>query len=219
MSEEVDAPQESERFADAGPATSASSEELVIQERIRAACEEHGQRLHGEMDKHEIKARETMMLDFLEIADNLERAAAWKEGGTKSLKSVQFGIDAVLRLFRSKLERYAVTAIEAEGEQFDPRIHHAVSQSTSTDTTPGTVLQEVQKGYRIDGRLLRPAAVVVASAPAKVAEPDASDGGEGLDAVEDAPQETIEKAAKDGSNDNADVDPADEWQGYQRNRR
>lgn len=157
-----------------------------------AELEDCRRRLHKEMDEHEVKARETMLLDFLEIADNLERATdAWKDGGSKSLRSVQDGIDAVLRLFQSKLERYAVTAIEAEGKPFDPRVHHAVSQSTSTDTTPGTVLQEVQKGYWMNGRLLRPAAVVVASAPAM-----ASDVDEG-----------------------SDDEPTSEWHGYQRNGR
>jgi molecular chaperone GrpE len=162
-----------------------------------AEFEDYRRRLHQEMDEHEAKARETMLLDFLEIADNLERATdAWRDGGSKSLRSVQDGIEAVLRLFQSKLDRYGVTAIEAEGKPFDPHVHHAVSQSTSTDTTPGTVLQEVQKGYWMNGRLLRPTAVVVASAPAMASELDASD-------------------REDGS----EVEPADEWHGYQRNRR
>lgn len=191
-----------------------------MRERIETACEDHRQRLQKEMDAHEVKARETMMLDFLEIADNLERAAAaWKEGGTTSLQSVQGGIDAVLRLFQSKLARYAVTAIGAEGERFDPRIHHAVSQSTSTDTMPGTVLQEVQKGYWMDGRLLRPAAVVVASGPARVSESDMSDGGDAFDGAEDGPTDGSTDGPTDGSTDTPDDEPTDERRGYRRNRR
>jgi molecular chaperone GrpE len=183
--------------AQASALSTPEPEGVVAQEAREAEVEAYRRRLLKEMDEHEVKARQTMMLDFLEIADNLERAtAAWKDGGVKSRESVQEGIDAVLRLFQSKLERYGVTAIEAEGKPFDPTVHHAVSQSTSTDTTPGTVLQEVQKGYWMDGRLLRPAAVVVASAPAKAAEVDAPDD-------------------EGGSND----DPADDWRGYQRNRR
>jgi molecular chaperone GrpE len=71
----------------------------------------------------------------------------------------------VLRLLRSKLARHSVTAIEAKGQPFDPRLHHAISQASSNEAAPGTVLHEVQKGYREGERLLRPATVVVASAP------------------------------------------------------
>ena len=70
-----------------------------------------------------------------------------------------------MRLFKSKLERYSVTAIEAKGQPFDPRVHDAISQSPSAEATPGTVLRELQKGYRVGERLLRPAVVVVAVAP------------------------------------------------------
>ena len=101
----------------------------------------------------------------------------------------------VLRLFRSKLERYAVTAIETKGKPFDPRVHHAVAQAPSTDTTPGTVLHEVQKGYWMGGRLLRPASVVVASAPTAASEVS-------------APHE------KQGTGGES----ASEWHGYRRNR-
>jgi molecular chaperone GrpE (heat shock protein) len=171
--------------------------EVAARAAYEAEFESYRRRVRKELDEHEVRAREAILLDFLEVADNLERAtAAWKEGGVKTLKSVQDGIDSVLHHFRSKLARYAVTAIEAEGKPFDPRVHHAVSQSTSTDTMPGTVLHEVHKGYLMDGRLLRPAAVVVAAAPAKASEADASD--------EDR-----------GTGD----DPASDWHGYQRNRR
>jgi len=171
--------------------------QAAIREAGEVEFEDYRRRVRKELDEHEVRAREAILLDFLEVADNLERAtSAWKEGGEKTLKAVQDGIDSVLHHFRSKLARYAVTAIESEGKPFDPRVHHAVSQSTSTDTPPGTVLHEVQKGYFMDGRLLRPAAVVVAAAPAKAADLEAS--AEGL-----------------GTGD----DPASDWHGYQRNRR
>jgi molecular chaperone GrpE (heat shock protein) len=200
-----------ERVADAGPgagspisveqATPTVPEEVVIPEthpdERDDEFENYRRRVRKEMEEHEVRVREAIMLDFLEIADNLERAtAAWKEGAAKSLGAVQDGIASVLRLFQSKLERYAVTPIEAEGKPFDPRVHHAVAQSTSTDTTPGTVLQEVQKGYWMDGRLLRPAAVVVASAPVKAVDGVPPDAEAGLD-----------------------DDPTAQWHAYQRNRR
>jgi molecular chaperone GrpE len=134
--------------------------------RIAAEFDNYKKRMRKEMGEHEVKAREAVLREFLEIADNLERAvASWKEGEKKDVKSVQDGVDLVLRLFKSKLERYSVTAIEAKGQPFDPRIHDAISQAPSAEVAPGTVLHELQKGYRVGERLLRPAMVVVASAP------------------------------------------------------
>jgi molecular chaperone GrpE len=134
--------------------------------RIAAEFDNYKKRTRKEMGEHEVKARESVLREFLEIADNLERAvASWKEGEQKDAKSIQDGVDLVLRLFKSKLERHSVTAIEAKGQPFDPRVHDAISQAPSADVPPGTVLHELQKGYRVGDRLLRPAMVVVAKAP------------------------------------------------------
>ena len=134
--------------------------------RIAAEFENYKKRTRKEMSEHEAKARESVLREFLEIADNLERAiSSWKEGEQKDVKSVQDGVDLVLRLFKSKLERHSVTAIVAKGQPFDPRVHDAISQAPSADVPPGTVLHELQKGYRVGERLLRPAMVVVAKAP------------------------------------------------------
>ena len=163
----------------------------------RAEFEKYKKRARKEIEDHELKAREAILSDFLEVADNLERAiASWKEGDKKDAKSVQDGVDLVLRLFRSKLERYSVTAIDSRGKPFDPHMHHAVSQTPSTEAIPGTVLHEVQKGYWMGGRLLRPATVVVASAPASATEASTSDD-------------------EQGTGDGVGGD----WHGYQRNRR
>ena len=134
--------------------------------RIAAEFDNYKKRTRKEMSEHEAKAREAVLRDFLEIADNLQRAVtSWTESGEKDVKSVQDGVELVLRLFRSKLERYSVTVIEAQGQPFDPRLHDAISQAPSAEATPGTVLHELQKGYRVGERLLRPAIVVVAVAP------------------------------------------------------
>jgi molecular chaperone GrpE len=140
--------------------------------RIAAEFDNFKKRTRKEMSEHEAKARESVLREFLEIADNLERAvASWKEGEQKDVKSVQDGVDLVLRLFKSKLERHSVTAIEAKGQPFDPRVHDAISQAPSAEVPPGTVLHELQKGYRVGERLLRPAMVVVAKAPPSATSP------------------------------------------------
>jgi hypothetical protein len=76
------------------------------------------------------------------------------------------GVNLVLRLFQTKLERYSVKPFDAKGQPFDPRLHEAISQVPTADVAPGTVATELQKGYRIGDKLLRPAIVAVATAPA-----------------------------------------------------
>jgi molecular chaperone GrpE len=150
--------------------------------RIAAEFDNYKKRARKDVAEHEVRAREAVLRDFLEIADNLERAiGSWKEGGEQDIKSVQNGVDLVLRLFKSKLERYSVTAIEAKGQPFDPRVHDAISQAPSADATPGTVLHELQKGYRVGEKLLRPAVVVVAVAPPAPPSEKGSDAGVDID--------------------------------------
>jgi molecular chaperone GrpE len=151
---------------EAMPGVPSLAQRVAALEAEKADLDNYKKRLRKEMGEHEASARETILRDFLEVADNLERAiASWKRGGEKDVKSIREGVDMVLRLFKSKLERHSVTAIEAKGQPFDPRVHHAISQVPSAEAAPGTIVHEAQKGYRAGGRLLRPAAVVVASAP------------------------------------------------------
>jgi len=180
MIDDSESPRRSDATPDAGPSaaagpvsdiesppTAASLEQQVAAlEAEKTDLDNYKRRLRNEMSEHETKARETILCDFLEVADNLERAiASWRESGEKDVKSVRDGVELVLRLFKAKLERHSVTPIEAKGQPFDPHVHHAVSQVPSAEATPGTVLHELQKGYRTGERLLRPATVVVASAP------------------------------------------------------
>lgn len=166
----------------------------------KADFEKYKRRERKELEEHGLKAREEIMGDFLEVADNLERAiTSWKDGDKRDIQSVLTGVDMVLRLFRSKLERWSVTVLDSKGKPFDPYVHHAVSQWPSANVVPGTVLREVQKGYWMGGRLLRPASVVVASAPETAARDAAPE------AVPDEKQGTGGESGGD-------------WHGYQRTR-
>jgi len=131
--------------------------------RIAAEFENWKKRSRKEQTDNEAKVRESVLRDMLEVIDNLDRATA-ATGGTTDLQSVQQGIALVLRLFAQKLERYDVKPLDAKGKPFDPRLHEAISQAPSAEVAPGTVLAELQKGYKVGDRLLRPAAVVVAIA-------------------------------------------------------
>jgi molecular chaperone GrpE len=144
--------------------------------RIAADFENWKKRARKDQTDGEARAKEAVLRDFLEVVDNLERAtASFADGKESDAKSVRDGVELVLRQFRSKLDRYQVKVVEALGQPFDPRLHEAISQAPSADAKPGSVLHELQKGYTIGERLLRPAMVVVATA-APAAKPADTNG-------------------------------------------
>ena len=145
--------------------------------RVAAEFENWKRRARKEQDDAENKARESVLRDMLDVIDNLERAmGAFGEGAPKGngttaaappdVAAVLKGVGLVLRLFQSKLERYQVKPFAARGEPFDPRIHEAISKVETAEVPPNAVAVELQRGYRIGERLLRPAMVSVATAPA-----------------------------------------------------
>jgi molecular chaperone GrpE len=132
--------------------------------RIAADFDNWKKRAQRELADAELHTKASVLRDFLEIADSLERAILFAADGKESdAKSVRDGVELVLRQFRSKLGRYDVKPIETAGVPFDPRLHEAVSQAPSATETRGTVLHELKKGYLIGEKLLRPAMVVVAA--------------------------------------------------------
>lgn len=137
--------------------------------RIAAEFENYKKRTRKELSDAEAKGKESVLRDVLEVMDNMERATAFDEKA--DVKAVQQGVSLVLRLFQQKLERHDVRPFEAKGEPFDPRLHDAVSQVPSADVPPGSVLGQLQRGYRLGEKLLRPALVIVALAPKTEAAP------------------------------------------------
>ncbi len=107
---------------------------------------------------------ETLIKELLPVIDNLERAIE-HAGKTDEAKAIAEGVALTLNGFLKVLEKFDVTRIEAAGKKFDPNFHEAVYQEESDKVEPGTVIGEFQKGYVMDGRLLRPAMVSVAKRP------------------------------------------------------
>ena len=139
--------------------------------RIAAEFENWKKRARKEQTDAVAQARESVLKDVLEVADNLERAtgAQAQAGGNGSAAvdgaAVVKGVNLVLRLLQQKLERYEVRPFEAAGQPFDPRVHEAISKVESADVPAGSVATELQKGYRVGERLLRPAMVSVSTGP------------------------------------------------------
>lgn len=130
--------------------------------RVSADFENFRKRAAREREETIRLGNERLLKDLLPIIDNLERAIASSGSDVEGLRT---GVQMVHKLFLDTLGRYGVTAFSAIGEPFDPARHEALMQQESADVAPGTVLSELVKGYFLNERLVRPAAVVVAKAP------------------------------------------------------
>jgi molecular chaperone GrpE len=136
--------------------------------RIAAEFENWKKRSRKEQLDGEARVREALLKEMLEVVDSLERATSMK----LDLNTLLEGVNVVLRMFQKKLERHDVRPFETKGQPFDPRLHEAISQVPATDVPAGSVASELQKGYRIGDKLLRPAMVAVAAAPAATTTPN-----------------------------------------------
>ena len=106
-------------------------------------------------------ALERFVNELLAVRDSLEMGLA--AGGGADVESLRKGKEATLLLLTTVMERFGVAEVDPQGEPFDPALHEAMTMQPSADVEPGSVLTVFQKGYALNGRLLRPARVVVAA--------------------------------------------------------
>lgn len=111
----------------------------------------------------ERRAREELLKELLPVFDNLERAAQHAESATE-VQALADGIGMVMRQFADTLGKVGVERIAALGQAFDPSVHEAVQSVETQEYPPGAVAAELQAGYRLGERVIRPAMVVVAKA-------------------------------------------------------
>ncbi len=128
--------------------------------RTAADAENFKKRLQREKEEQTRYANESLMRELLPVIDNLERALEHSEAGADQGGLLE-GLNMTLKGLLDTLTRFGCTPVEAAGKPFDPNFHEAVSQEESTDHEPNTVLRELQKGYMLKERLLRPAMVLV----------------------------------------------------------
>ncbi len=110
-------------------------------------------------------ALERVVPELLEVYDSLEKGLEASKAEAATPANVQEGTELTLKLLATALKNNGVETVDPAGESFDPEFHQAVSMLPSADHEPNTVIEVFQKGYRLNGRLIRPAMVVVASAP------------------------------------------------------
>lgn len=130
---------------------------------LRAAAEIENVRKRAARDvEHARKyALESFAKEMLTVRDSFEMGIGAAD--TADAEALVEGSKATLKLLSTALERFGVDELDPVGEPFDPEQHEAMSMQPSADAEPGTVLMVVQKGYALNGRLLRPAMVIVAA--------------------------------------------------------
>ena len=137
---------------------------------LRLIAEYDNFRKRAQRDKDEARqfANQNLIEKQIPILDNFEMALAAAQAADPAIRD---GVQMIYDQFLSVLKEAGVEPIDAVGEKFDPNFHEAISQQETVEAEEGTVLQQVQRGYQLNDRLVRPARVVVAKAPATVAEP------------------------------------------------
>ena len=171
-------------------------------------------RARNERAEFRSRATEEVCSALLPVLDDLQRAALevertterWDDNGDDDpagnvVRGLSEGIRLVLRRFRETLKRQGLLEIEADGAPFDPRLHEAVQEiPAGPGQREGDVTEVLRRGYLLDGRVIRPATVIVAGAPPEPAEPSG-----GTEADGDAPRD--EGSAKGPAAPGSDAEP------------
>jgi molecular chaperone GrpE len=133
--------------------------------QLRALAELDNVRKRAQRDIENAQrfALERFAGELLGVRDSLELAA--QNAGTADAQSLAAGQKATLQLLAKAFEKFSIQRIDPMGAPFDPTLHEAVQVQESATAPPDSVLQVLQSGYQLNGRLLRPARVVVARAP------------------------------------------------------
>lgn len=128
--------------------------------RLYAEFENYKRRIQNENQINKTYQAQGILTDILPSIDNIERALQI-EGDDESFKSLQKGVQMVHESLLRALKDNGLEEIEAEGQEFDPNLHQAVVQDDNPDFKSGEITQELQKGYKLKDRVLRPSMVKV----------------------------------------------------------
>lgn len=149
---------------------------------MRAMADFDNYRKRAERERADLKryALVEPLRDFLPVVDNLERALS--SGG--SVENLKTGVEMILRQMHELLQRFGARAVPGRGAPFDPKIHEAISRQEDPEVEEPTVAEEMQRGYTLEDRLLRPALVTVAVPRRPAAEESGEEGEDGGDGEE-----------------------------------
>lgn len=164
-----DAAAEENSEAEANPEAALAEAQTKADENwnlyLRAAAELENVRKRAARDVENAHrfALESFGRELLAVVDSLEIGLAAADNADAD--ALREGSEATCKLLKTTLERFGISEVDPEGEPFDPEMHEAMSMMPSDTVEPGSVAQVIQKGYALNGRLLRPARVIVAAEP------------------------------------------------------
>lgn len=141
------------------PAANSQPDWEAVARRMQADMENFRKRQQRRSDEAIAAEKERLLRQFLPLADNLQRAL---NQNTDNVEALRTGIELTLRQLEQTLAAEGVTRLETVGQPFDPAWHEAVA-TVPADTEPDTVIDEVEAGYRLNQKLLRPAKLIVAA--------------------------------------------------------
>ena len=139
----------------------ATAQDLVL--RVAAEQENIRKRAARDIEHAHRFALEKFAQELIPVRDSLELAVA--NAGRADAASLVAGQEATLKLLAKAFDRFSIVGLEPNGERFDPQRHEAMAMRDSATAEPQSVLEVIQRGSELNGRLLRPARVIVARAP------------------------------------------------------
>jgi molecular chaperone GrpE len=131
--------------------------------RHMAELENFKRRKSQEVDNFKKFAAENVIKEFLPVCDNFSLAAQHANNSDQSVEEVVKGFLLIQQQLDTALSKLDVVTIETEGKVFDPNFHQAISQQEKEGVEANTIIQEVQRGYTLNGKVIRPSMVIVAS--------------------------------------------------------
>ncbi len=156
-------PEELTAERDAARADAAELRDQLL--RARAETENVRRRHVNELEKAHKFALEGFARELLQVRDSLELGHQAALDAAVNVEKLREGTELTLKLLGDVMEKFGVTAVDPLEQPFDPAFHQAISMQPRADVAPNTVVAVVQKGYVLNGRLMRPAMVLVSSAP------------------------------------------------------
>ena len=142
--------------------TVADQKDSVI--RAKAEVDNVRRRAAQDVEKARKFALEKFAAELLPVVDNLERGLETIDPENEAQKSIAEGVELTLQSFLSALNKFDVKAIDPKDQPFNPELHQAMSMQEVEGVAPNTVIAVMQKGYELNGRLVRPAMVMVSKA-------------------------------------------------------
>ncbi|MDG1750307.1 MAG: nucleotide exchange factor GrpE [Thalassotalea sp.] len=146
--------------------TVADQKDSVI--RAKAEVDNVRRRSAQDVEKARKFALEKFSAEMLTVVDNLERGLATIDAEAEEQKTIFEGVNLTLQGLLSGLEKFGVKAVDPQDQPFNPELHQAMSMQEVEGVAPNTVIAVMQKGYELNGRLIRPAMVMVSKAAPSV---------------------------------------------------